>query len=126
MSNHLHLIISRKDNNSMPDIIRDFKKYTSSKILKTIHNEPESRRNWMLWIFENAGRKNPNNKSYQLWRQDNYPEELITNEFIDQNVNYIQNNILETGIVENPEDYLYCSAKDYAGEKGLLDVEILE
>ena len=41
-------------------------------------------------------------------------------------MNYIHNNVLEAGIVENPEDYLYCSAKDYAGEKGLLDVEILD
>jgi hypothetical protein len=28
-------------------------------------------------------------------------------------------------IVERPEEYLYSSARDYAGEKGLLDVVVL-
>ena len=41
-------------------------------------------------------------------------------------MNYIHINVLEAGIVESLEDYLYYSVKDYAGEKGLLNVEILE
>ncbi|HET6244521.1 MAG TPA: hypothetical protein VFF35_08395 [Bacteroidia bacterium] len=30
-----------------------------------------------------------------------------------------------TGIVEKPEEYRYSSAKDYADEKGLLEIEIV-
>src|SRR5947207_1352840 len=79
MSNHIHLIASsRSETNTLSDILRDFKKFTSNKILKSISNEPgESRRNWMLWIFGVAGRKNSNNTNYQFWRQDNHPEEII-------------------------------------------------
>ena len=33
----------------------------------------------------------------------------------------IHNNPVEEGYVFRPEDYLYSSAADYAGEKGLLD-----
>lgn len=94
-------------------------------IIKAIQENPESRRNWMLWIFKSAGQKNPNNKNYQLWQQDNHPEELISNKFIDQKLDYIHNNILETGMVEKPEDYMYSSARDYAGLKGLLEIEFL-
>jgi len=33
--------------------------------------------------------------------------------------------VIRSGIVEKPEEYIYSSAKNYAGEKGLLDIEIL-
>ncbi|MBT3302854.1 MAG: transposase [Bacteroidetes bacterium] len=125
MSNHMHLIISRNAKDELAGIVRDFKKFTSSMIIKAIQEKPESRRNWMLWIFKSAGQKNPNNKNFQVWQQDNHPEELISNKFIDQKLDYIHNNILETGIVENAEDYLYSSARDYAGLRGLLDIEFL-
>lgn len=43
MSNHIHLII-RSEINNLSDIIRDFKKYTSSKIVRAIEsNKKESR-----------------------------------------------------------------------------------
>lgn len=35
-------------------------------------------------------------------------------------------NPVESGIVDNPEDYLYSSARDYAGSKGLIDVLFIE
>jgi hypothetical protein len=34
---------------------------------------------------------------------------------------YVHNNPVEAGLVFRAEDYLYSSAADYAGEKGLLD-----
>ena len=44
MPNHLHLIISTLTNN-LSDIIRDFKKFTSARIIKAIEeNTKESRR----------------------------------------------------------------------------------
>ena len=36
-------------------------------------------------------------------------------------VNYIHKNPVEEGIVFNAEDYVYSSAIDYAGEKGILN-----
>ncbi|MFT4857763.1 MAG: hypothetical protein ACI9UV_003263 [Algoriphagus sp.] len=38
-------------------------------------------------------------------------------------MNYIHDNPVRTGIVEKPEDYLYSSARNYAGLKGLIDVD---
>ena len=44
MSNHVHLIISTKENN-VSDVLGDFKKFTGKQILKTINEHPgESRR----------------------------------------------------------------------------------
>ena len=45
MSNHLHLIAyAKEDSVGLSRILADFKKFTANQILKTIQNEPESRR----------------------------------------------------------------------------------
>ena len=80
MSNHVHLIASAKEGYNLSDILRDFKKHTSKTLLVMIaENKQESRRSWMLWLFQSAGSKNSNNKKFQFWRQDNRPIELSTN-----------------------------------------------
>ncbi|WP_262713337.1 hypothetical protein [Algoriphagus aquimarinus] len=38
-------------------------------------------------------------------------------------MNYIHENPVRAGIVEKPEDYLYSSARNYAGMKGLIEVD---
>ena len=59
-------------------------------------------------------------------RQHNKPIELTDNKIIQQKLDYIHNNPVAEGIVFNPEDYVYSSAKDYSGEKGLLDIVLIE
>ena len=69
MSNHIHLICSAKYRYNLSNILRDFKKFTFSTIIKMIEeNNQESRRNWMLWIFKSKGEKNNKNINYQFWR----------------------------------------------------------
>ncbi len=126
MSNHLHMIVSARGN-SVSDILRDFKKFTSKAIIKAIEeNRAESRREWMLAIFKKAGEENLRNSKYQFWRQDNQPKECYSRDFILQKLEYIHNNPVEAGIVEKAEEYLYSSARDYHGAaKGLLELDIL-
>ncbi len=127
MSNHIHLIISRTEGgDSLSNILRDFKKYTSSQIVKTIENSArESRKNWILWIFKAAGKKNSNNSRFQFWLQDNHAIQLETNRFIDQKLDYLHRNPVVAGFVDEPEHWNYSSAKDYSGRKGLLEVAII-
>ena len=56
MPSHIHLLASAGMNGDLSAIMRDFKKFTSKKIIKTIKVIPESRREWMLDRFEFAGR----------------------------------------------------------------------
>lgn len=79
----------------------------------------------MLWLFRTVGANNKRNKEYQFWRQDNYPEELETNNFKDQKLDYIHHNPVQAGIVDEPEHYCWLSARDYAGMTGLVEIEIL-
>ncbi len=62
MTNHVHLILGTKGENNLEDIIRDLKSFTSRHIRKEIEeNFSESRREWMLWMFARAGKKNKRN-----------------------------------------------------------------
>ena len=78
----------------------------------------------MLWMFKRAGRKNSNNSEYQFWQQHNQPEALNNPYALGQKLNYIHNNPVKSGFVDNPVHYLYSSAIDYAEGKGLVKVEL--
>jgi hypothetical protein len=80
----------------------------------------------MLWMMERAGKKNGNNNDFQFWQQHNHPIELNSNLLLQQKLNYVHLNPVEAGFVEHPEAYLYSSARDYAGDKGLLDLILIE
>ena len=126
MSNHLHIIVRANQNNQLSDILRDLKKFTSQQIIKAIHDHPqESRKDWMLDIFKQAGTANSNNKNFQFWRQDNHPIELYSSAVIEQKLDYVHSNPVAEGMVYRPEGYIYSSAIDYAGGKGLIDVSFM-
>jgi len=127
MSNHLHLIAGSKEGFHLSNILRDFKKFTSKEIVRTIKENPqESRKKWMLNRFEFAGKYNNKIKNYKFWQKGNEAKEIHTNSFLEQKLNYIHDNPVKAEIVARPEDYLYSSALDYSGEKGLLEVVLIE
>ena len=65
-------------------------------------------------------------EGYRFWRGDNKPIELWSNNIIDQKIDYDHMNPVEEGLVFRPEDYVYSSAANYAGEKGLLDIIVIK
>ena len=122
MSNHIH-IIARSSENKIVNTIRDFKRHTSKQFIKTIQNESkESRKKWLLMLFNYETKKHTRNKNFQVWTHENHPVEIYSNKFIEQKVNYIHQNPVRNGLVENSEDYMYSSARNYAGKEGLLDI----
>ncbi len=126
MSNHLHFVYRSKDKIPPGQILGDFKRFTSKQIVKSIMENPnEQRKYWLLDLFREAGKNVSNVNYYQFWRHDNMPIQLCSNKMIDQKINYIHNNPVKARIVHRPEDYIYSSAGDYYGEKGLLDITII-
>jgi REP element-mobilizing transposase RayT len=76
MTSHIHLILSAKEGFSLSDIIRDMKSYTSMALKTSIReHSKESRKEWLMWFFERAGKKNKRNQGFQLWQQHNHPIE---------------------------------------------------
>ena len=116
MSNHLHIIAGAKDGFNLSEILRDFKKFTSKKLLKMILENPqESRKEWLKMIFEYHAKFNKRSGDMQFWTHENHAIELYRTEMIESRINYIHENPVRAGIVEKPEDYICSSAKNYAG-----------
>jgi len=110
MTSHVHMIIGSK-NNKLEDIVRDMKSHTSTTLKKVITENPqESRKEWMLWMMERAGKKNSNNSDWQFWQQHNKPLEIK------------DMNPVVAGFVSKPEDWKYSSAKDFCGLKGMIEL----
>lgn len=110
-------MIVGSDKEKLSDIIRDLKKFTSTKIIEAIkENEKESRRSWLLWLLQK-------DDGLIFWQEGYHGEEIITQSFFDSKVNYIHMNPVRAGIVEKEEEYVYSSCGDYYGtRKGLLEL----
>jgi hypothetical protein len=54
------IIVGAFDHN-LSEILRYFKSYTAKVLFKSIAENAESRQEWMLSIFKQAGEKNNNN-----------------------------------------------------------------
>ena len=130
MTSHIHIIVGTQGKEPLEGIIRDLKSFTSKsfrKLLEETDAVGESRREWLLWMMQRAGRKNSNNNDFQFWQQHNQPEVLDTNEIMDQKLEYIHMNPVKAGFVDRPEAWLYSSAADYMEErKGMLDLIYIE
>ena len=120
MSNHIHLL-ARSLKGDLSGVIRDFKNHTGKKFLEVLLSSIESRRDWMKLVFEYHGKYKKKQRN-QVWSHKNHAEYIYSQKFIEQKVDYIHNNPVRAGIVVNPEDYLYSSARNYAGLDNLLEV----
>ena len=129
MSNHIHLIAHTSlESKGMSAFIGDFKKFTARKLIEwTISSQVESRGLWMHDVFSSFGQKNSNNEIFQIWQRENHPFMLTYPKIAMQKLSYIHMNPVKAGIVDQPEEYLYCSARNYAGRRDvILEIEPLE
>ena len=124
MSNHMHLIANVDPPGRMSDFLRDMKKFSSKKCALHIASTTESRRDWLLDKFAFEARRTGRADKYKIWTDSNHAIDL-THLPIMQKINYIHENPVKAGLVEYPEHYLYSSARDYAGQKGLVDVVLV-
>ena len=125
MSNHIHAIISGQEAN-LSDVVRDFKRYTATQILKQIEEGTESRKDWMLKRFEFAAKRHKRNSRYQLWTHENHAIELESHKFIMQKMAYIHDNPVRAGFVDHAEHWLYSSQRNYSGLSTVIDIDMIE
>lgn len=122
MPSHVHLLCKAKEGSVLSDIIRDFKKFTSKKIIATIKAYPESRREWLLDAFRKACEHLKREQQYKVWQDGYHAEFASSNWFIKQKIKYIHNNPVVAKIVASPEDYIFSSARNYADLDSELEV----
>ena len=77
------------------------------------------------YCFRKAGSDDPKNKTYKVWKSGNHAIELYSEKFTWEKVNYIHQNPVRAGWVNNQEDWLYSSAPNYAETEIILLNELV-
>jgi putative transposase len=128
MSSHLHLVVKTKEDTGPAHFERDFKKYTTPELPKTIETEMDFRREWMMKRFEDFSKSLRRIEKFSLWQNCSGPVHIDTSQanLVLDRIDHIHENPLREKIVELPEAYLYSSARDYAGLKGLVSVKVIQ
>ena len=112
MTSHIHLILS-SEGEVLQDIIRDFKKFTSKRMIEVIKEYPESRREWLLMKFSYAANRIKRGVNYKFWKDGFHPVLLDTFRKIEQRVNYIHYNPVAARFVYHERDWINSSYSFY-------------
>jgi REP element-mobilizing transposase RayT len=109
MPNHVHLVLRLPEGQSISDLMRDFKKYTSTKIRQEL--EKNRRVTYLSVLRRNAmGRKA---QVFKLW-MDRFDDVVIEDDETQATiVDYVHCNPVKAGLVEKAEEWIYSSAADY-------------
>ena len=116
MENHLHLIASAED---LAVQVANFKSFTARQILDHLIACGDS---LILKQLEFYKQKHKTDREFQFWQEGSHPQQIDTDEMMLQKIEYIHNNPLKRGYVDDPLHWRYSSARNYAGLPGLIDV----
>ncbi len=110
MPSHFHWIVKVNPHlGNISSVMRDIKKYSAWDVMDALEKDG---RNDLLMLFKEAavGAKDQERK---LWMR-RFDDEMIRNEkMLEVKLNYIHNNPVVAGLVKNPEDYRYSSARNF-------------
>ncbi|HEV7347518.1 REP-associated tyrosine transposase [Telluribacter sp.] len=110
MTNHLHLIVSRADG-ELSHTVRDFKSFTAKRLLNLLlENSQESRKDWMDMVFKYHAATIRQNEKWAFWQKTNHATELRTPAVVRQKVDYIYENPVRAGFVNEPHEWKLSSA----------------
>jgi len=128
MTHHLHLLVKTPEGYGPAYFERDFKKYTTPEILKAIDVEMDLRKDWMIQRFEDYGKSLKRIEKLHLWQNCSSPLHIdpAQPELLVSRIEHINENPVRERIVDLPEAYLYSSARDYIGGKGLVKVKVVQ
>jgi len=116
LENHLHLIASAEN---LSKEIGNFKSFTAREIIDYLKKKRAVSIIDQLQYYKLPHRKD---RSYQLWQEGSHPQLIQGDEMMRQKMKYIHYNPVRRGYVDDPVHWRYSSARNYAGQDGILDV----
>lgn len=121
MTNHLHLIVQPGDGFELSPLVRDFKAFTAKIILADLNADSDIRRTWIMKKIREAALFD----KLEVWEKADRAVQINDEEKenINEHLKEIHNNPVRNKIVASPQDYLHSSARNYAGLKGLVNIQ---
>jgi len=116
LENHLHLIAASEN---LSRDMQCFKSYSAKQIIEHLEQHRSVKLLELLAFFKRAHK---NETTYQVWKEGNHPQIIESETVMRQKLDYIHQNPVKRGYVDQPEHWRYSSARNYAGLEGLIEV----
>ena len=100
--------------------MRKFKAHTAKEILKLLQERGVKTILEQLAFYKKAHKKET---TYQLWQEGVQPKLIVNEKMMIDRINYIHNNPVKRGYIDEARYWRYSSARDYEGVSGLIDIE---
>ena len=113
----MHLVLSSDD---LALSMKKFKSFTAKSILKLLQQRNAKTILEQLAFYKKAHKSET---TYQLWQEGIQPKLIQNSAMMQEKIDYIHQNPVKRGYVDEAEHWRYSSARDYAGSKGLIEVE---
>jgi putative transposase len=117
LENHLHLVASSND---IAKTMAKFKSFTAREIINYLKSENAKTILEQLAFYKKAHKVS---SEFQLWQEGIQPKLIVSEKMMLDRINYIHNNPVKRGYVDEAVHWRYSSARDYDGVIGLLNVE---
>ena len=117
LENHIHLTAQSQD---LGRDIQRFKSYTAKRILGHLKESRATRLLDLLALFK---RQYKVQSQFQVWEEGSHPQRIDNEAVMRQKLDYIHYNPVKRGYVDLPEHWRYSSARSYAGQEGLIEVD---
>jgi len=117
MEHHLHLIASAPE---LAKTMKEFKSYTARRIIDYLEMRNFAQ---LLERLHQEKLAHKTRSDHQLWQEGSHPEEIYSEPMLLQKIEYIHNNPVRRGYVDEPNNWRYSSARNYEGKEGLLEVK---
>jgi REP element-mobilizing transposase RayT len=116
LENHLHMAVQ---SNQLDRDIARFKSFTAKQLIRYLDENNVKPILEQLAFYKKAHK---HDRSYQFWQEGCHPEWIQNQLMMQQKVEYIHQNPVKRGYVDDAVHWRYSSARNYAGQTGLLDI----
>jgi REP element-mobilizing transposase RayT len=100
--------------------MESFKKYTARQIIDLLKMRKVTTILEQLSFYKKSHKED---REYQLWQEGIAPKLIQSDAMMVERINYIHNNPIKRGYVDEAKHWRYSSARDYEGDAGLVEVE---
>ncbi|RDH86137.1 MAG: transposase [endosymbiont of Galathealinum brachiosum] len=115
LENHLHMIVQ---STAIDKDIARFKSFTAKELIHFLDKNKVSQILEQLAFYKKAYKSD---RAYQFWQEGVHPEWIQNEEMMRQKIEYIHQNPVKRGYVDDVLHWRYSSARNYAGETGVLE-----
>ncbi|MBS3963820.1 MAG: transposase [Methylomonas sp.] len=117
LENHLHYVAHAAD---LGKSLHQFKSFTARTLIDYLKQQQVNR---LLNRMNFAKRAHKTDREHQFWQEGAHPQLMGDEQTMRQKLDYIHNNPVKRGYVDNPAHWRYSSARNYEGQPGLIEID---